>query len=574
MNSEASHFEGPGLSHPVGLPPDAPSPLSLLLENQDILGEIFLHIGVNLTTEINDRAEARKDLYRAAQTCRAFLDPALNSLWRVLPSLFPLLKLLGGSLKLMGSKYVIHEVNSWDWVKFDAHARRVRVLLLEENGRSISPFTYLRLSRLKDGPLIPSLKELHIPPDLSMDLTMPFIILSSQIQVLELNKNTVDNDEFFGSFFASVVTDSPHLRKLTLRGNSQIDVQPVLRLKSLRNLELYLPLVYFSSLFLQELGNLESLVELTLHVGTSALPPAGAPSGPARGGKKGKGGKKIGSFPAVGRSPSPFSTPLYPSLRKVRIIGSPMSMPRIMRYLSFKFLDSFTIEENGERSDMGTGPFWMDCLETLASSAHTIKTITINQQGPDPWGNHTNAPLSAPLITPLLNLYSLEVLEINNSSFSWCNSDFLDMVSALPNLKRLLLPGSCADSSPTLMALWNPSTISPKLEELRICIFNNETSQSIPNDLPSIRIRHQDSHHFLRKLYISSSFGQLSDLDVIQVGRLFNCAFPNLQIIAGFGPYEDRESWARVDAFRGALQEIKRQESLQVIHDLSVGIVL
>ena len=53
--------------------------------NQDILSLIFQHF--DLEPGSQTVAQNRKDLFSAAQTCKAFVEPALDSLWRVIPSL-------------------------------------------------------------------------------------------------------------------------------------------------------------------------------------------------------------------------------------------------------------------------------------------------------------------------------------------------------------------------------------------------------------------------------------------------------------------------------------------------------
>ena len=61
------------------------------IKNEDILGLIFQHFDEPGSQTL---AQTRRDLFSAARTCKAFLEPALDSLWRVLPSLLPLLLLL------------------------------------------------------------------------------------------------------------------------------------------------------------------------------------------------------------------------------------------------------------------------------------------------------------------------------------------------------------------------------------------------------------------------------------------------------------------------------------------------
>ena len=79
--------------------------------NEDILHLVFEHFDLQPGSHFDlqpgspTRAQVRKDLFSAAKTCKAFVEPALNSLWRVLPSLLPLLLLLP-SAEVRANHYV------------------------------------------------------------------------------------------------------------------------------------------------------------------------------------------------------------------------------------------------------------------------------------------------------------------------------------------------------------------------------------------------------------------------------------------------------------------------------------
>src|ERR1700678_2444403 len=76
--------------------------LHLIFEHFDLQLQIGSHSVAQTTRNL---AQIRKDLLSAAKTCKAFVEPALNSLWRVLPSLLPLLLLLP-SAEVEGGYYV------------------------------------------------------------------------------------------------------------------------------------------------------------------------------------------------------------------------------------------------------------------------------------------------------------------------------------------------------------------------------------------------------------------------------------------------------------------------------------
>ena len=76
--------------------------------HQDVLREICYHIGVSLTLPDEDpsSAIARRSLMNVALAGRASYEPAISVLWRVLPSLIPLLKLFPSFQLVNNQTYV------------------------------------------------------------------------------------------------------------------------------------------------------------------------------------------------------------------------------------------------------------------------------------------------------------------------------------------------------------------------------------------------------------------------------------------------------------------------------------
>lgn len=71
--------------------------------NPDILDEICEYLSYEDEVDADDIASSRRTLLRLALTCRAFLEPALDRLWRNLDSLFPLLKVLPAFIQTDGT---------------------------------------------------------------------------------------------------------------------------------------------------------------------------------------------------------------------------------------------------------------------------------------------------------------------------------------------------------------------------------------------------------------------------------------------------------------------------------------
>lgn len=76
--------------------PNHDSPAAPFHSNPDILGEICEYLAPydNLEIDVEQVSEARQNLAWLALTCKAFLEPALDRLWRSLDTLYPLFKIL------------------------------------------------------------------------------------------------------------------------------------------------------------------------------------------------------------------------------------------------------------------------------------------------------------------------------------------------------------------------------------------------------------------------------------------------------------------------------------------------
>ena len=67
---------------------------SEIVQNHDILSVIFGFLTVDLTSTIDVVRERRRTLLNAALACEGMKEPALDTLWSVLPSFLPLFRLL------------------------------------------------------------------------------------------------------------------------------------------------------------------------------------------------------------------------------------------------------------------------------------------------------------------------------------------------------------------------------------------------------------------------------------------------------------------------------------------------
>ena len=260
--------------------------------DEDVLHLIFEHF--DLQPSSSTIVQTRKDLLSAAKTCRAFLEPALNSLWRVLPSFLPLLLLLP-SAEVRNNRYVsprpslylsrnltnftkfIDKLPLNIWERFDIHAPRVRSLFMEWIHIVISPHVYLliRSLRHRDNPLLPGLKEICIPnctPEWGkpLDFSSALLLASdSPLKFIHLEFNATSDSQFCIPFLILLSVNSSNLTHLTLYGTAKLSLEFVICFRNLQSLDLRLSGTYLNSQFLQDLGKLDNLLDLTLETNRS-----------------------------------------------------------------------------------------------------------------------------------------------------------------------------------------------------------------------------------------------------------------------------------------------------------------
>lgn len=76
--------------------------LSDFLSQEDVIREVFTFLQLDDQKPFEHQGAGRKHLLSAALTCKSFLEPALEQLWRVLNSWHPLLSLLPSYTRVDG----------------------------------------------------------------------------------------------------------------------------------------------------------------------------------------------------------------------------------------------------------------------------------------------------------------------------------------------------------------------------------------------------------------------------------------------------------------------------------------
>ena len=524
------------------------------LLNKDILHAIFEHF--DLQPGSDTVAQARKDLLSAAKTCKAFVEPALNSLWRVLPSFLPLLLLLPSaevhnnhlvsprpfsclSCCLTRVKFV-DRLSSSNWERFDIHAPRVRTLYIGRCNIVVSPHVYLRIRsmRPRDTPLLPGLKEIHIPDNTSLDLSSALLLASdSSLSLVQLHNSATSDRQFCIPFLFLLSINSPKLGHLALceTMDTPLDLSLVPRFRNLQSLELRLSGTYLSSQFLQDLGKLDDLLDMTLDTGPTQVSTT----------------RPLTKQPRL-TLPSVTNHSTFIKLRKLHILGTPSSISRVLNEMNgLTNLTTLIIHAH----DAGTEDSWQRCF-VIISAFLAIENMEITQSIPVPYwhSGHHGYALSTSCFYPLYKLDNMTSFVINDSTLSGSDDDFRFLACAFPRLKKFVEPCAIYAEGRTLACLGHFSQANADLREIRISLSSDISKNLNAIDVPGRPII-QNHQHPLEKLYIASHFGSLDLADMIKVAQFLDLIFPNLSTLESYHPdMTETSNWAKIQQIRLALQ--------------------
>ncbi|KAL1747831.1 hypothetical protein HDZ31DRAFT_80129 [Schizophyllum fasciatum] len=200
----------------------------------------------------------------AARTCRAWKDPALDHLWRVLPTVGPLLALFP-QLRYEGKRYVLSsDPTQADITSVSSYARRVRQIVVRSD-LALPPVLHAALSGI--FPRVSAIRLAGNAGDSALQL-----FVSAALSTLDLDTS---RGSALQSTLAHLPARCPHLTTLRIRGPITDDCDAALRaLPDLRTLSLKLgsSLRPAAVAALARLPHLESLELLAEHLDVDALP--------------------------------------------------------------------------------------------------------------------------------------------------------------------------------------------------------------------------------------------------------------------------------------------------------------
>ena len=387
--------------------------------------------------------------------------------------------------------------------------------------------------RYRDTPLLPSLKNIYIPKNTSLDFSSALLLASeSSLNLVQL---VTSDRQIFIPFLSLLSVNSPDLAHLALCGTMDTSLELVPGFKNLQSLELKLPGTYLGSQILQDLGEeLDNLLNMTLD--TSAPIHAGTQQ-PL----------------TIQQDPTPRPDSFI-KLKRLQLLGSPHSITRVLGGMNILMnLTTLIIYETTDDSDPNTESSWQSCFSIISTFLALEDIEIIQSHSADRWYHYA---LSTSCLSSLYKLPNVTSFVINNSTLSGSDDDFLFLACAFPKLKKFVEPCvSYYSEGRTLASLLHFSQINRDLREIKISLSSNISENLKAINVPGRPIL-QDHQHPLEKLYIASSFRSLNLADMIRVAQFLDLIFPNLSTLEAYDSSSTHEAlnWTQIQQIRVALR--------------------
>ncbi|KIM36384.1 hypothetical protein M413DRAFT_292532 [Hebeloma cylindrosporum] len=488
--------------------------------NPDILDEVCEYLAYDQDSAPDEVSTSKRNLLRLALTCKAFIEPALDRLWRSLDCLFPLLKILPAFSQSDGTYVLRGAISAEDWMRFDSYARRIRkfVYTRDPDNLDIAMHVYFRLAQLRSTALLPSLRHLHCPAVSQNDFLVSGIclFLSPSLQTLEFESISSVEDKLCGTVLHTLYSDGARMEKVTLRGHglSWDTLSMAIKFEHLRELELAGMGKSLDLKLLQQIGALPWLVDLAVDFTDSTIPPL----------EEDIGLRDLKSLMITG--PIPFIESFLPRIAtpylETFVAVAPSNPPVDKK----AFLESVVSR-------------WKDTLSRIG---------LVRQQTDD-----AVESLTVAVLAPLLPLRRLTYLRVEGYSMDLTDLHILEFANAWPLMTTLLLPFIAAGRPrPTIHSLRTVASLLPHLRHLRIPLDTADVVSFLSTGSPHTPL------HELHTLTIASADDPAELRDLLHFARHVDYFFPRLRWLNPFEGH-DAERWQHVHEMIQMYQGVRKE---------------
>ncbi|TFK46044.1 hypothetical protein OE88DRAFT_1668468 [Heliocybe sulcata] len=510
-----------------------------VLNQRDILAQVFGHLAheVEHFGRFNPNLRnLRATLRSACLVCRSFQQPALDALWRVLDSLYPLFVLIPCSQLVDGVLTFARAIRESDLRAYRAYAVRVRKLSKSSAIGRLYPIhliAYTRLHHALGGPLLPSLQELKwrgedAEPLLSMlaspmlrhvRLSTPLAEHAASTQLA--SKLSVLRSWALECSLHDLACAARHLRSLKLSVSSLKGVS----LKSIYS---------FSRL---------NFIDIEYHDHSEITPCSSSPVNY----------DDLVAFSALGEltrllidvchtvMPGVAAPLRFPSLREIVICGPPSRIGTVLSLLRLTDLETIRVwlVPRDESSHHYESLFQSFAFPTLLDLA---VQMNFESEGDNPVGMDARSLLSSLLGCRRLRSLVVHLLESGTPPVRMDDNDILSMAEAWPALYELCW--HCIPDPTVIPAIRTLSAFGahcPRLKKLAIRADPNIPLPA-PDELPVSRFA-------LSSLELPDS---PEPRDAMETAQWVHTLFPFVQEVSGSG-----QKWSDIQKFLEVFQRMR-----------------
>ncbi|KAJ3730108.1 hypothetical protein DFJ43DRAFT_1156202 [Lentinula guzmanii] len=491
---------------------------------EELQFETYMALDQQLRT--SSHLAARQGLLSFGLSSKAFLEPALNVLWRILSSVDPLLSVLPETTIVEGKKMLVKQIapKSWDRLRF--YTSRVQTfdqrILSEKEESSIHTSVYARLGQIQ--PIFPVLAEFHPTISISVSNSLMFF-LSRTINMASLPaffphaKSSKDVEEGidYGPSLSILAWKSPGIQTLYLESDARYSgfsasITCFHNLKSLRIVRLS----HYDSDFINGIASLQKLSYLNLTLPDNA------------------------SFDVSDIKGG------FPSLNTLRISGSPGEIHKILKLVSTSTLSELRLTCNlhsvWEENRTGM-PDLTRCLDRFSSLAvlevSSISEIDLNL---------FDAQFLWLLFSPILRSSLLRKLAYELPLFL-TDQRAAEMAVAWPHIESLSLTSETwGEGIPPIESLRHFAEHCPRLESLEFPVRVNFVVDLKPPSPPPPTLFMHPLRNFRCILYDDVKSPAIVALHLYQI-------FPGLKWADGPG-----SGWSEVQSTLNAFHFLSKQD--------------
>ncbi|KDR80830.1 hypothetical protein GALMADRAFT_1109893 [Galerina marginata CBS 339.88] len=481
----------------------------------------------------------RGALFSACLTCRSFLNPASNLLWRMMTSFLPIFKIVPAFTKVNDVHTLAGIIQPEHLDRLEMYTKKIRFLYIKAFQDSIAGHVLFRFTHQPNRTLFPALRMLHIP-SLTLDFyrnvenfNVLFLAHGTSLTTITLGGINSFSEGFAASLLSALSQKATSIQEIILSGRLTLDTLIfVHQFHRLQSLNLTFDGSIVQSEFIQYCSDLNALTHLVIHLNAASTFDSSALAGRSR----------IRGFD---------------TLQELRMSGFPAETSKILESIdqarSLKVIilrSSLSWPQNNSSISMSIAL----CIKECCRISPSLLRLSVDM------GKSKMVILPEYSLHPLAGIKNLRILELIGVSLAINDDDISGLCenNNWQNLRYLRLPPSTESRSPSLSSLLTLARNCPNLRTLIIPIdLKLQDHISLQNERWIPRSPHDLEHLSIIKLPINNTNTMIMG---IAVSRFLEYHFPTIKDAKLFSDMQgDSEWWKGVRAMMTEFQSIRKE---------------